>query len=326
MCYIWLMLEVWLAGLQINRSASKTSQCHRVLELAPATGTLGHFQFSSWLWMMEKKLLKLSWKKNKLSEQAQHILHKWQTDRQTDRHRQIERWIHHAKHTYIQQYSIYEHFDRGSLTGDKCTTTVQCSLLMSVVWRWWRCSCHGSYRPHGTRCRYHFHHHPVWVPGKSHTHKPVCLLICVSFHRNLKLPWCLYVSTIVWVSVHSVVCQCVFGCVHSCMWFACYCNVLSVPRRGGYVCFGLGACKLCRGAINVKLASICHCCKWTTAAFFYLNMFLGFCPYFRLQRVSKQRQWETRCDKYPSPELRKFETQDDSSHLCTVFFNFPGSE
>lgn len=40
-----LMLDVWLAGLQINCSVSKTSQCHRVLELAPATAALGYFHF-----------------------------------------------------------------------------------------------------------------------------------------------------------------------------------------------------------------------------------------------------------------------------------------
>lgn len=42
----WLMLEVWLAGLQINRSASETSQRQRELALAPAAaGTLEHFHF-----------------------------------------------------------------------------------------------------------------------------------------------------------------------------------------------------------------------------------------------------------------------------------------
>lgn len=38
------MLEVWLAGLQINRSASETSQRQRELALAPAAaGTFSLF-------------------------------------------------------------------------------------------------------------------------------------------------------------------------------------------------------------------------------------------------------------------------------------------
>lgn len=57
------MLEVWLAGLQINHSASETSQRQRELALAPAAaGTLEHFHFSSWLLMMESKSFQLRYK------------------------------------------------------------------------------------------------------------------------------------------------------------------------------------------------------------------------------------------------------------------------
>lgn len=82
------MLEVWLAGLQINRSASETSQRQRELALAPAAaGTLEHFHFSSWLLMMESKSFNLDINSVRTGTACFGFFY---TDKQTDR----DRWIH----------------------------------------------------------------------------------------------------------------------------------------------------------------------------------------------------------------------------------------
>lgn len=145
-----------------------------------------------------------------------------------------------SSHTKTSQIwnSRQEEADRG----DKYISTVQCSPFISVLRRWWRGSCHGSYGPHGSRCCCHFTtiQQCACVCTRvcvylcfsycTYTHTSVCLFTCVHFHINL------------WVLLVHVLCECLCTlslpvCVHSCMWFVCYCNMWSV-------CDGLWVCEL----------------------------------------------------------------------------------
>lgn len=71
----WLMFNVWLAGLRINCAASETSQCHRVLELAPVT-TENTETFSLFILALGdgiEKTFKSLRKTHRKEKQAQHI-------------------------------------------------------------------------------------------------------------------------------------------------------------------------------------------------------------------------------------------------------------
>lgn len=84
----WLMLEVWLAGLQINRSASETSQRQRELALAPAAAACWNiftFHLGSWWW--NRKVFNLDINSVRTGTACFGFFY---TDKQTDR----DRWIH----------------------------------------------------------------------------------------------------------------------------------------------------------------------------------------------------------------------------------------